>query len=87
MPSKKAPVLSRPLLDQRGAAEYMGFTPRQLRRWIEERRFTVQVVKVFGRNYYHPDDLDRFVANLPRQVPAHDLIPAPPNGRRKRGRR
>jgi hypothetical protein len=68
--AKRAPVLKRPLLTLESAAAYMGFTPRQLRRWIEQRTLTIDVVKVFGRNYFDPEDLDRFIESLPRQIPA-----------------
>lgn len=79
MATKKAPVLKRPLLPMHAAAEYTGFTTRQLRRWIEERTLLIPVIKVYGRNYFDPDDLDRLVVMFPRELPA-----APDAGRRFR---
>ena len=67
---KKAPVLRRPLMTQREAAEYTGFSYRQFRRWIEEDTLPIPVVKFNNRNYFAPEDLDRFVASMHREVPA-----------------
>jgi hypothetical protein len=67
---KKAPVLRRPLMTQRQAAEYTGFSARRFRRWIDEDKLEIPVKKVRGRNYYDPDDLDRLVAGFRGEVPA-----------------
>lgn len=66
----KAPVLRRPLLDQKGASAYTGFSPRMFRRWIEEGTLPIAVVKVNGRNHYHPEDLDRLIDSFPRYTPS-----------------
>jgi hypothetical protein len=68
--ARRAPVLKRPLLNVESAAAYTGFTSRQLRRWMEQRTLPIPVVKVYGRNYFDPEDLDRFIESLPRQIPA-----------------
>lgn len=72
MTRKRAPVLRRPLLAQRAAAEYTGFSYRQFRRWIEEHTLPIPVIKVGGHNYFDPDDLDRLVAGFPRVTPADE---------------
>jgi hypothetical protein len=69
MPRSKAPA-RRPLLKQKDAAAYIGFTARQFRRWIEEGKLPIDVIKMAGRNYFDPDDLDRFRESLPRYNPA-----------------
>ena len=70
LPPTKAPRRQRPLFDIRGAAEYTGFSTRQFRRWIDERKLPIPLVRVNGRIYFDPDDLDRLVHSFPREIPA-----------------
>jgi DNA-binding transcriptional MerR regulator len=56
-------------MNQAAAAAYLGFTPRQLRRWIELGKLPIPIVQFNGRNYFEPEELDRFKASLPRTVP------------------
>jgi len=85
MAGKKAPVRRRPLVDMRGAAEYTGFSVRQLRRWIEQRSLEIPIVKVRNRNWFDQDDLDRFIASRPRILPSTlaPELPKNPRARRK----
>lgn len=71
---RPAKRLGRPLMNMEAAARYTGFTERQLKRRLEERTLPIPVIKAFGRNYFDPDDLDKFIASLPREIPAHDLV-------------
>ena len=82
MPSKKAPVLRRPLVDVNGAAEYTGLSPRWYRRMIATRQLPIPVIKINGRSYFDPDDLDRLVEAFPRILPAA-VAPELPRKRRK----
>jgi hypothetical protein len=69
MGGRKAPVLERPLLKLDEAAAYVGVSPRQLRRWHEGGTLPIPIVKISGRNYFHPDDLDRLAAGFERVMP------------------
>jgi hypothetical protein len=83
MPSRKAPVLKRPLMDLRRAAEYTGFSYWQLRRWINEKTLPIPTKPVFGRPYIHPDDLDRLVDSFPSEIHGDPATLGRPS--RKRG--
>jgi hypothetical protein len=70
MPSRKAPRLQRPLVDTAGLCAYTGIRPRQVRRWIEKRKLPVSVIKLNERNYFDLDEVDEWLASLPREIPA-----------------
>jgi hypothetical protein len=78
---KKAPVLRRPLMDVNGASKYTGLSPRWFRRMISARQLPIPVVKVNGRSFFDPDDLDRLVESFPRILPAA-VAPELPRKRR-----
>ena len=84
MPGKKAPVLRRPLVDVNGAAGYTGLTARWFRRMITTRQLPIPVVKVNGRSYFDPDDLDRLVEAFPRILPSATAPELPMRQRRRR---
>jgi MerR HTH family regulatory protein len=73
----KPPIVRRPLLDARGAAAYTGFTQRQLRRWIDEKKLPIPIVRVSGRIYFRPEDLDRLVRIHEEPPPAAYALPQP----------
>jgi excisionase family DNA binding protein len=67
--ARKAPQM-RPLLTAAQAAAYLGFTKRQLRRWIAEDKLPIDPPhKINGRNYFEPEALDRWRAALNRPGP------------------
>ena len=80
MPSKKAPVLRRPLVNVTGASEYTGLSPRWFRRMIATRQLPIPVVKVNGRTYFDQDDLDRLVEAFPRILPSATAPELPQRG-------
>ena len=84
MPTKKAPVLRRPLVDVNGASEYTGLSARWFRRMIATRQLPIAVIKVNGRTYFDQDDLDRLVEAFPRILPAAVAPELPKSSARKK---
>lgn len=59
------------LVDAKFAAAYLGKTPRQFRRWIDEKKCPLTIVPQQRRHTFYLHELDAYIDSLPSWVPAN----------------